>query len=115
MMNAKEVHGRQLMHPLMVQTAPPPLSYHGSDASFDYFSTALCKYKVPRTEEVMPEQYRRPFTSWKEDGERQKTGLSINKQGEWVIMLFPAAGPHALPPHIRPHGKSGYPAFFKRE
>lgn len=34
-----------------------------------------------------------PFTSWKEDGKKQRPGLSINKQGTPAIMLFPAAEP----------------------
>lgn len=97
MITAKEIHGRQLLRPLMVQTAPPPLSYHGSAAGFDYFSTLFCKYKVPQTEEIMLEQYRRPFLSWRGGGEKQKPGPSINKQGKWTVMLFPAAAPLPFP------------------
>lgn len=113
MMKAKEIQGRVLMRPLTTQTVPPPLSYHGSDACFDYFSTPPCKYKVPRTEEIMPDSYRRPFISWREVGEKQKPGLSINKQGELVIMLFPVAGTHAVPLKCGPAETSGQPVFGK--
>lgn len=113
MITAKEIHGRQLLHPLMVQTAPPPLSYHGSAAGFDYFSTLFCKYKVPQTEEIMLEQYRRPFVSWRGGGEKQKPGPSINKQGKWTVMLFPAAAPcRSL--ERRPYGKKQASGPFER-
>lgn len=113
MITAKEIHGRQLLRPLMVQTTPPPLSYHGSAAGFDYFSTLFCKYKVPQTEEIMLEQYRRPFLSWRGGGEKQKPGLSINKQGKWTVMLFPAAAPPAVPLKDGHTEKSRLPALLK--
>lgn len=113
MVKAKKIHGRDLMRPLMVQTVPPPLSYHGSDSRFDYFSLYLCKYKVPRGEEAMPDSYRHPFTSWREEGEKQKTGLSINKQGQLTIMLFPAAVPSYAPQKSAPAGAGGHSVFLK--
>lgn len=93
MMKTKEIRGRTLTRPLMPRTAPPPLSCQGSDACSGYFSTPLCKYKIRRTEEIMPDSCRSPFTSWREDEEKRKPGLSINKQGTPAIMLFPAAEP----------------------
>lgn len=46
--------------PLMTRTEPPPLSCRGSGACFDYFSTPLCKYKIRRAEEIMPDSCRAP-------------------------------------------------------
>ena len=60
MMKAKETQGSTLMRPLMTRTEPPPLSCRGSGACFDYFSTPLCKYKIRRAEEIMPDSCRAP-------------------------------------------------------